>query len=891
MSPWETTPAMINKNLAIELCDAINNDPSCLWVALRPPVPLGGGGRGGERDKTQTDFIVGYLNLHPFSAERAGLGVASEAYTRAFSQTSPGDLLPLTGRQSTGSFRIKLVYVGPPSATQSVFADFSVADVEADPRNLTANTKFNLLRRGAFQGGLGGLTPKATISIDQTFSSLAGTSGYFTDSTGTVKLYSSLSTIGVKTVQSSGILDTLVDTPFGVPSQTRGLYGGIENAEEGAAVTVDKKPSQFFLMAPEYYTGSATQIAQNRRYPYFSFDKKIAASDTLYSRGMHNFLAEIPAFFLEGEKLTSFASAPEDQFEAMEAGKTYYMDVSLYKTKDLNTVLSPQGRLGDRSVGYADGKYFGPAFKYKNSSAYGHPRELIADPAQAPYTPSYFYGKTTARLSFTATESRKYTLDEIFAGLQTEEQSEDVRKYFNQVVRSQRVDTTSLSHTAPRNIENCESSPAYAARMPLASSINLAAKGKIKNVAYELGATQGDTEQFVAATATDSNASTVDAWIISTKFESPVLNFNNTANKDHLRFRSASLEPLSEGIGMWSGYGEIPKKENGVFLELNYSFKLSKGDRKTLTQLDNVGSLIDVCKFTASTQAVGKVAEEKTISEAIILVPFLDDKQSSGPRTFTVEGKEVFAIDEDIYRYQKNNVEKGSPAVASGSFGAGSNIQETSISQMIKMMTKYNLPPTLNFADYGDSPFVMYFLEFDHKLDQKDLSDIWQGLTPTIGTRAERASQEFIHDLSTVDFFGGKTPPEDVRWLVFRVKQKAKTNYFQSYGKTLSDGRFDFNFNLGEDPAQYSYNWPYDFFSLIELSQIEGGVEIFDDETYDGVTSVFGPLPAEQKEKIYNAPIGRSSAAVTAKIKSDLESGQKKTGITGSEFGADGANE
>ena len=28
-------------------------------------------------------------------------------------------------------------------------------------------------------------------------------------------------------------------------------------------------------------------------------------------------------------------------------------------------------------------------------------------------------------------------------------------------------------------------------------------------------------------------------------------------------------------------------------------------------------------------------------------------------------------------------------------------------------------------------------------------------------------------------------------------------------------------------PPEYSYNWPYDFFSLVELAQIEGGVSTY----------------------------------------------------------------
>jgi len=889
-SPWVAPPATLSENIAIDLCDAINGDPSCLWVALRPVVPLMGGGPG-RRPRTQTDYIVDDLAvLCDFRLIDAS--PLPESYVKeAFSQGTPQNPCELvTGRQSSGSFRIKLVYVGPPSETKNVFDEFSPESLT----DLSIDTKYNMLRRGTFQGGLGGLSSQATVSIAQTFASLAGTAGYFTDRDGTLKLYSSLSTIGIKAVKSDMSLDTHIDSPLGTPSQTRSLHGGIESAEEAASVGVEKKPSQFFLMAPEYYTGSQSQIIEEKRYPYFEFEDKRAPTDNRYTRAMHNFLAEVPSFFLEGGKLTSFASAPEDQFESMEAGKTYYMDVSLYKTKDFHTVLSPQGRLGDRSVPRADGKYFGPAFQYKNTSDYGSALELVADPAQAPYTPSYFYGKTTARLSFTATENRKYTLDEIFAGLKIEENTEEVRQYFNKVVREQRLgDSTALTAANSTNADGCELSPAYTAKMPLASSVNLIAKGKVKTITYNLGSTEGEQEQFVAATASDTTTSKADAWVISTKFESPMLNFNNKENLDYLNLGDVSDPPVSEGIGVWSGYGKIPEKEEGVFIELNYSFKLSKGDKRAVTALKDVGSLIDVCKFSPSAQRIGRTAEEKVISEAIVMIPFLDEKQSSGPPTIALDGREVFAIEKGIYNLQKRNVKAGKAAVPTGSvpdFFNSSDILETSISNMIKMMDKYNVPPCFNFSDYGDDPFVMYFLEFNHKLDQGDLTDIWQGLMPDISTRAERDSEELVHDLSPVDFFGGDAPPKDVRWLVFRVKQKGKKNYFASYGKSLSDSRFSFDFNLGEDASKYSYNWPYDFFSLIELSQIEGGVEIFDDESYEGNTSFFGELPAEKKLEIYNSPIGRAPEAIKEKIKKELQAGQQQSRTEASEFGADGAD-
>ena len=58
--------------------------------------------------------------------------------------------------------------------------------------------------------------------------------------------------------------------------------------------------------------------------------------------------------------------------------------------------------------------------------------------------------------------------------------------------------------------------------------------------------------------------------------------------------------------------------------------------------------------------------------------------------------------------------------------------------------------------------------------------------------------------------------------MVFKVKRKAEINYFKATADSSDDDRFRFNFrNNKKAIPDYSYNWPYDFFSLVELAQIE----------------------------------------------------------------------
>ena len=76
------------------------------------------------------------------------------------------------------------------------------------------------------------------------------------------------------------------------------------------------------------------------------------------------------------------------------------------------------------------------------------------------------------------------------------------------------------------------------------------------------------------------------------------------------------------------------------------------------------------------------------------------------------------------------------------------------------------------------------------------------------------------------EFFNGGSPPPETRWMVFKIKQRAKTNYFEQTVDSKDDDRFKFQFKVGQAKIapDYSYNWPYDFFSLVELAKIDAEV-------------------------------------------------------------------
>jgi len=104
----------------------------------------------------------------------------------------------------------------------------------------------------------------------------------------------------------------------------------------------------------------------------------------------------------------------------------------------------------------------------------------------------------------------------------------------------------------------------------------------------------------------------------------------------------------------------------------------------------------------------------------------------------------------------------------------------------------------------------MYIFDFEHVFDRNDLSYIWQNIAPKVGN-------EFSESISTIShpLLEGQVLDEmkdRVRWMVFKVKQRAKTKYKNLLAEN------------NEQEELFSPNWPYDYFSLIEFAKIDSTV-------------------------------------------------------------------
>ncbi len=320
------------------------------------------------------------------------------------------------------------------------------------------------------------------------------------------------------------------------------------------------------------------------------------------------------------------------------------------------------------------------------------------------------------------------------------------------------------------------------------------------------------------------------AWVISPKFECPVMNFSGNAGPAK-GTATASLTEVQkacfDGMGMWKGSGSIPQGENGIWMELRESFPtevLKPGSTKK--------SLIQATGFNVEKKRIGRIAQSKTISEAIVAIPYKD----------TPSGPKFFNIDTPSYNTILANINKGEPDVQGGQLGLSdtTSIYKTSVGEMIRKMKKFVVPPFLDFShpdNYDPSdpdgskvtPFVMYILEFSHTLDREDLQKVWQNVMPKIAQTAKKSKKSISHQVGVPwEFFSNGMPKDEFKFKIFKIKQRAKNNYYASLPKFESDDGLELQTKfkgLGlKQQLPYSYNWPYDFFSLIELAQMETSV-------------------------------------------------------------------
>lgn len=434
-----------------------------------------------------------------------------------------------------------------------------------------------------------------------------------------------------------------------------------------------------------------------------------------------------------------------------------------------------------------------------------------------PFTPPYYHGEAWADITFKPSESKKYTLSEIMNS-----SSVEFLRYYEPYITSSAGETTSW------RLVNEDA-------MQLASSVNIFSRGILPGT-----------------NTTDLDIANSYRWIVQSKFETPVLDFSDMALQEDQTGVDAdksisipNIAPETTPVGMWHQYGNIPQQpDKGIFLQIS-DIPRRWTENAINGNFNATSSLADLCGFSTEPVRMGEIGSIKQVSEAIVAVPYIEE-----------EGNRQFL------KISKRDIEHAlDPKLR--------HLVGQSLIDMTDRMKKFVLPPSMDFVKNKEiEPFAMYIFEFTHSFTREDLSNMWQNLQPDIGISHEVDEVEISHELLFHELLGGKAkikpaPGSDndkgavldrqarlseinsgLRWMVFKAKQRAKNNYFD---KIFARNESNFN-EKDENNTNVStakrlgvgFNWPYDFFSLVELGKMEADIVFanVDDENQEEKTVI-----------------------------------------------------
>jgi len=594
--------------------------------------------------------------------------------------------------------------------------------------------------------------------------------------------------------------------------------------------------------------------------------------DNKYKYMINNFLAETVNFFLADEKLTSIESKPENSLNLnLISGSVYGARLKMYRSlnenknyfplnyelpqdpdANLDLVLSqsikfdvPSDYTASLYAAYKGNKTLSETFTlYSRPTAFGPDFAASIDsgtlnPSNGNttslyysrdarsgfnpiYTPPYYYGESWADIVFKVTETKKYTIQEII-------QNSNINYLRFDTLRAPWTASVGTSYVSgvveifqPKTRDSVSGSYFLLSNSNInANSMHLSACLNIQNYKTIVNSDIDTTTNNRLLKTND----TTYAWNIETKFETPMLNFNDVVLEDE-EVSTTGIQTIPHG--MWHQFGKIPQDNEGVFMQiepipnnwLQYhplatgsSYYGASTDIKDLTQL--VG-------FSTEPVKLGKLQKTKKVYEAVVAVPFVEE---NGVKKFF----EIPRVTADISLglLQPNS---------DGSDDAGNTIK-----QLSTYLDKYVFPPMFDFKTNKEiTPVSMYVFEFDYDLNQNDLSYIWQNLPPVNSRKVEKKTATISHKLLYNELMGhanalkNQTLDSNIQWMVFKVKQKGKTDYNEYLGNKAVDTNNELiknvgifnntNENLFAD-VKYSYNWPYDFFSLVELAEMKTTID------------------------------------------------------------------
>ena len=120
-------------------------------------------------------------------------------------------------------------------------------------------------------------------------------------------------------------------------------------------------------------------------------------------------------------------------------------------------------------------------------------------------------------------------------------------------------------------------------------------------------------------------------------------------------------------------------------------------------------------------------------------------------------------------------------------------------------------------------PIAMYVFEFKYEFDRDDLSYIWQNLSPRDCDKLTFQNSSISHNLADNELINERVlMNENLRWMVFKVKQRAQTDYYDLIPDQANESTRQIEHKDTKlKEYKFGFNWPYDYLSFVELIKMD----------------------------------------------------------------------
>jgi len=351
----------------------------------------------------------------------------------------------------------------------------------------------------------------------------------------------------------------------------------------------------------------------------------------------------------------------------------------------------------------------------------------------------------------------------------------------------------------------------------------------------------------------DLNKTVGSKWVIQPKFETPMMNFNDEGVHPITDAAGNLTLPTNFGSasvprGMWHQFGTVPDSPNkGVFLEigdipapwLKYHYDVINSssiynDNNVTLNGPNIArdmkSFSSIFGFDRDKNKVrlGELADSRTIKEAIVAIPYIIEPAATTGDNSALAGADAVGRKQFI-EIPPERYEAALSATDGSLTGDSLEAAGESIRKLVQKMGNYSLPPQFDFLSNKElAPIVMYLFEFEYTFDKDDLAYMWQNIAPREYKKMSFQHQSIAHNLMDTELLSESNlvNNENLRWMVFKVKQKSQSSYFDlipsQVGQAASQGAF--NTTEKESSYQLSFNWPYDYISFVELIKLDAEI-------------------------------------------------------------------